>query len=281
MCRHELTDEEWASIKSVLPSEKPRRGRPWISHRLVISGILWVITAGAPWRDLPSEFGKWKTVYNRFRRWTREGLWDRLWKAELRHLDATGTIKRDQWNIDGTIVRAHRCASGAGKPDAQKDPKEPADHALGQSRGGFTTKVHLAVDSEGHSLGVVITAGQVHESTQFEDVIRVIPLVKKTTGEDLPDAMAGDKAYSSGTIRNWLEKHDVQDVIPTRDNESRRPGFNKRKYKRRNIIERVIGWLKECRRVATRYEKKATHFLAVIKIAMLRLCWKNHLRDSA
>ena len=75
MARHVLTDQEWNAIKDELPPEdEPRRGRPWVSHRMVVSGILWILNADAPWRDLPESFGKWKTVYNRFRRWTREGL---------------------------------------------------------------------------------------------------------------------------------------------------------------------------------------------------------------
>ena len=111
--RHVLRDEEWAQLKHLLPSEEPRRGRPWISHQLVISGILWLLASSCPWRDLPEEFGKWKTVYNRFRRWVRESVWDDILLTLYEYRDENGEIDREQWNVDGSIIRAHRCASGA------------------------------------------------------------------------------------------------------------------------------------------------------------------------
>jgi len=86
-----------------------------------------------------------------------------------------------------------------------------------------------------------------------------------------PDAVAGDKAYSMLRIRAWLSQRSIEAVIPTKSNQQRER-FNKRKYKRRNVVERCIGWLKESRRVATRYEKLATHYLAMIKLAMIQRC---------
>ena len=100
--RHVLTDEDWEQLRPLLPSEEPRRGRPWVSHRMVVSGILWLLATGVPWRDLPEEFGKWKTVFNRFRRWVHEDVWDDLLLALYRQRDAEGCIDREQWTVDGT-----------------------------------------------------------------------------------------------------------------------------------------------------------------------------------
>ena len=85
-----------------------------------------------------------------------------------------------------------------------------------------------------------------------------------------PEALAGDKAYSSQGIRDWLKKRGIKDVIPTKSNEKPRPGFDKEAYRRRNVIERCIGWLKECRRILTRFEKLAVNFVAMFKLAMIR-----------
>ena len=86
-----------------------------------------------------------------------------------------------------------------------------------------------------------------------------------------PDAVAGDKGYSYGRIRAWLSRRGIEAVIPTRSDQPR-ARLNRRKYRGRNVVERCIGWLKECRRVATRYEKLATHYLAMVKLSMIQRC---------
>ena len=79
MGRYELSDFEWTAIKPHLPN-KPR-GVPRVDDRRVLNGIFWVLRSGAPWRDLPEEFGKWSSVYRQFRRWTLVGLWERIMEA--------------------------------------------------------------------------------------------------------------------------------------------------------------------------------------------------------
>ncbi len=80
MPRHDLTEREFNAIRYLLPTQKTkRRGRPWMDHRTAINGIMWILKTGAPWRDLPAEYGKWQTVYARFRRWTNDGLWLRIY----------------------------------------------------------------------------------------------------------------------------------------------------------------------------------------------------------
>lgn len=85
-----------------------------------------------------------------------------------------------------------------------------------------------------------------------------------------PGAVTGDKGYSSGKIRAWIAAIGALDVVPTKKNEPQREEFDRELYRERNVVERCLGWLKECRRVATRYEKLAIHFLAMVKIAMIR-----------
>ncbi len=86
-----------------------------------------------------------------------------------------------------------------------------------------------------------------------------------------PGALAGDKAYSMAWIRSWLSRRGIEAVIPTKSNQPRLP-LNKRMYRRRNVVERCIGWLKWCRRVATRYEKLAESYLGMVKLAMIQRC---------
>ena len=86
-----------------------------------------------------------------------------------------------------------------------------------------------------------------------------------------PRALAGDKAYRSKSVRRYIAKLSIQDVIPVQSNEARDPDFDETKYRWRNVIERFVGWIKEYRRVATRYEKLAENYLAMVNIAIVRM----------
>jgi transposase len=165
------------------------------------------------------------------------------------------------------------CERTRQQPEREKKgpPEEPADHALGRSRGGFGTKLHVVCDSDGWLVSVLVSPGQVHESTQFEDLMESIE-VRSLRGpaKRRPARVVGDKAYSAEHIRDWLSSHRIEDVIPHRDNEAGCEGpFDRDSYRSRNIIERTIGWLKEFRRIATRYEKLAVHYLGMIKLGMI------------
>jgi transposase len=173
---------------------------------------------------------------------------------------------------------------GRVKKSLKTHPEEPADHALGRSRGGFGSKFHILVDGNGTPLAVDVTAGQVHDSTRLEPVLTKVKVHQKQgRPKSRPKQLAGDKAYSSGSIREFLEGRGIEAVIPHRDNEAARHDpeveFDKATYKRRSIVEQAIGWLKECRRIGTRFEKLAINFLAMVKLAMikrtLRLLFSN------
>lgn len=266
MSRHDLTNREFDAIRSFLPAQnKSSVGRPWKDHRTVINGILWILVTGSPWRDLPGEFGKWQTVYGRFRRWRNEGLWDRIFSRLLHRVDKLKGIDRSLWCVDGSVIRAHRSASGQCRQSRENDAK----NALGRSQGGYSTKLHVLTDRVGNLLSVTATPGQSHESREFENLIHQCPLSLHRRASR-PDAIAGDKGYSSGAIRSWLSQRQIKDVIPTRSNEKRKSRFPKKLYKQRNIVECTIGWLKESRRIATRFDKLIQSYLCFVKIAAIR-----------
>ena len=113
--RHELTDDEWTALEPLLPPQKPPLGKPNLPHRVVLDGIFWRIRTGAPWRDLPERYGKWQTVYSRFRRWQQAGIWDRVLAALQAAADARGELDWSLHFLDGTVIRAHPHAAGAKK----------------------------------------------------------------------------------------------------------------------------------------------------------------------
>ena len=108
MIRGRLSDAEWAFFEPFLVETGPKRGRPPKDHRRVLDGIFWIARTGAPWRDLPADFGKWASVYRQFLRWSRAGLWDLLLEGLAGSKAAPVSVQM----IDSTIVRAHHCAAG-------------------------------------------------------------------------------------------------------------------------------------------------------------------------
>lgn len=123
MGRGDLTNGEWARLQPHLPKSGHRGGR-WVSHRRVINGILFRQRTGVPWRDLPMRFGRWKTVYERHRRWSADGTWDKIYAAVLADADAEGRIDWSMVSVDSTSCRAHQHAAGARKRPPRVPGKE-------------------------------------------------------------------------------------------------------------------------------------------------------------
>ncbi len=119
----ELTDDQWAALAPHLPPQRGVTGRPAKDHRTVVEAILWRLRTGAPWRDLPERYGPWRTVYDRFVRWQRDGTWDRLLAHVQTKSDAVGEVEWEV-SIDSTSIRAHQHAAGARKQPANADEKK-------------------------------------------------------------------------------------------------------------------------------------------------------------
>jgi len=145
--RYELTEHEWTAIKPMLPN-KPR-GVPRVNDRRVLNGIFWVLQSGAPWRDLPDDFGPYTTCYNRFLRWRRAGVWGRIMDALAAAHDASVQI------IDTSIVRVHQHGACIIRNRRQ---------SMGRSRGGLTSKIHAVVDTNGLPVRLALTAGEAHDN---------------------------------------------------------------------------------------------------------------------
>jgi transposase len=109
LARNLMSDEEWAFFEVFIQAARRPNGRKPDNHRLVLDGIFWIARTGAPWRDLPEEFGKWSSVYRQFRRWTLVGLWALVLDA----LNDSGVTLDKVQMVDSTIIRAHHHAAGA------------------------------------------------------------------------------------------------------------------------------------------------------------------------
>lgn len=126
MKRHALTDEQWAIVEPLIPKPKKRkrgRGRPPKEQRLMLDGVFWILSTGAPWRDLPERFGPWQTVYDHFAKWRAAGVYSAIIQRLQVKLDDKGLIDWELWCVDGAIVRASRAAAGAEKKVSSCTPR--------------------------------------------------------------------------------------------------------------------------------------------------------------
>lgn len=146
MRKHELGDEHWALVKDLFPKRK-RLGRPPSDNRKMLSGMLWLLRAGAPWRDLPERFGPWSTVYIRFRSWRESEVLDEVVARLQKSLNDAGRIDWSLWCIDGSSIRASRAASGATVAGgATKSPKTTHSGARVGATGRRSTSSAMAVE---------------------------------------------------------------------------------------------------------------------------------------
>nr|WP_226103770.1 IS5 family transposase [Dickeya dianthicola]MCA7002480.1 IS5 family transposase [Dickeya dianthicola] len=264
----------------MLPPERgsSRGGRPYFAHRHVMNGLFWVLCSGAPWRDLPERYGHWKTIYNRFNRWSKAGIINNIFNRLLQILDKKELIDWDVIALDGSNVRALKAAAGAKK----KHPDECEDHGLGRSRGGFGAKIHLVTDGTGLPLSFCLSGGQAHESRYAETLLNRVGIIRKNGHlKSRPKAVPADKGYSGNNLHLYLKIKGIKAVIPFKSNEKasqdRRRPLDRGLYKKRNVVEHCFAILKENRRIATRSEKTARNYLSMLKLGAIRLFLKRLL----
>ena len=236
-----------------MPPQRPRTGHPNHDHRTVVNGILWVWRTGAPWRDLPKRYGKWTTVYSRFRRWKAAGWWER------------GEVDWEIHFVDGSIVRAHQHAA--------TPKKHPRDRSFRAQPGGLSTKIHLRCHGKGKPITFILTPGQQHELTVAEQLLEqgAMRRGKKGRVRLRPKWISGDKGYSCRQYRQYLWRRGIRMTIPRKKNEQRTGPFDRELYRQRNLVERLFNHLKQFRRVANRYDKRVDNYAALLTIARFLL----------
>lgn len=224
MRRYEITDQQWQLIAHLLPGKEGDVGVTAADNRLFINAILWIGRSGAPWRDLPERFGLWNSVYQRFRRWAKEGVWQAVFQA-LQDPDLEWLM------IDSTVVRAHQHASG------QKKTIRPANAQANRWAGGpgrrSDTKIHAAVDAPGNPLRIILTVGQRADCTQAESLV----------ADYEPGAVLADRGYDTDAFVDLLDGRQIEVVIPAKKNRLQQRAIDKNRYKDRNKVERFFNKL--------------------------------------
>ena len=236
-----LNDEAWAAIEPHLPKNQPGARR--VDDRRVISGILHVLKSGCRWRDCPAVYGPRTTIYNRFNRWSRRRIWQRILQAlvEAGWIEATASI-------DATYVKAHRSAHGS----------------KGGRRRGQTTKIHVLTDVLGRPAVIRLTPGNVSDIRVADALLEAAGPVRR---------LIADRGYDANSLRRTLRSVGTIPVIPGRRSRKRPIRHDERRYRDRWRIEAAFCRLKDFRRVATRYDKLAINFLSTVVLAAIIAFW--------
>src|ERR1700686_2396577 len=181
----EITEEQYARIKNSLPVQ---RGNVSLTNLQVLNAILYVAEQGCKWRGLPERFGRWHTIYMRMNRWARNGVLDRVF--EQLQLEQIVRIKIEAFSIDSTSVKVH--------PDGTGALKKNGPQAIGKSRGGWNTKVHMVAADARTAIAFSLSPGNAHDAPEGRELLWDLPRMP----EGLPMLM--DRAYEGVQPRNLV-----------------------------------------------------------------------------
>ena len=247
--RYCLTKAQEEIIKPLLPAPKAT-GRPALNPLIVFNAILWIMSSGAAWRDLPPHFGNWNSIYHKFRLWCADDIFENILQALI-----ADTEKYLLVEIDSTFCKVHQHAAGA--------RKRHGNQAIGVSRGGKTTKIHALVTENFQLIGLLLTGGQIHDSECAIELLSKVNLNSKT--------ILGDKAFCSARIREFIQAQGGRVCIPDKANSRTLHEFDRDLYKARNVVERFFLRIKNRRRIATRYDKLTVCFLNFVLLSAIML----------
>lgn len=244
-----IPKEQWTKIYQFLKSSPGVYAGQERKCRCFIEGVLWMVRSGSQWRLLPKKYGHWNSVYKRFARWCDKDIWHKM------HQHFADDPDMEHLILDSTVIRAHPCAAGA--------PKKKGGQALGRSRGGFSTKIHVSVDGLGNPLRYRLTAGQRHDITQAEALVIDLDF----------DRLIADKSYDADDfIQLIIEEHEAEVVIPSRAKRKNPRDYDVHFYKERHLVECFINKIKHYRRIFSRFEKLADRYLGFLNFVGL-LIW--------
>ncbi len=245
----EITEQQYRRIEPVLPRQ---RGNVSLPNLTVLNAMLYVAEQGCKWRGLPKRFGNWHTIYTRMNRWSKNGVLDAVFEKLQR--EQLARIRIEAVSMDSTIVKAHPDGTGALKNGPQ---------AIGKSRGGWTTKIHMVAANARTAITFALSPGQAHDAQQGRELLGGLgPLP-----EPLPLLMDG--AYEDDQTRQLALDFGWIPVVPPRRTRLEPWEYDRALYRRRNEIERLLRRLKGFRRIFSRFDKLDVMFLAFLHFALI------------
>ena len=246
----ELTQAQYERIAPHLPVQ---RGNVSLSNRQVLNAILYVAEHGCKWRGLPARFGNWHTIYTRMNRWSKNGVLDQVFEHLQR--EQIVRIKLEAMSMDSTIVKVH--------PDGTGALKKKGPQAIGRSRGGWTTKIHIVAADARTAITFSLSPGQAHDAPEGRKLLN-----RLGQQHDSPSLIM-DRAYEGDETRQLALALGYEPVVPPLRTRVEPWEYDREMYKRRNEIERLFRRLKGFRRIFSRFEKLDVVFLGFIVFALI------------
>lgn len=220
----------------------------------VLSGIMYVQQTGCRWRDAPAIYGPHKTLYTRWRRWSKQGWFDETMQKLAKRSKKIRIIM-----IDSTCFKAHRTSSSLGAHVGE------LGRLIGKTRGGWNTKLHAMCDEKGRIIAIYLTGRNTSDYKGAEVLLERLP--KRV------EHFLADMGYDSNEIRNTLKSLGITPCIPGRSLRNKPIRYDKKLYKKRHKIENAFAKLKDWRRIATRYDRCPEMFLSACAFAVMVKFW--------
>ncbi|BDM62852.1 DDE transposase [Shewanella sp. NFH-SH190041] len=219
-------------------------------HRMTFEGILFRMRTGIPWRDLPPGFGEWSSVYRRFNLWSKKGILNHLFSQLAKMADFEWVF------LDGSIIRAHQHSTGAATNFSEQ---------IGKSRGGNTTKIHLAVDSGGLPICFDLSEGQRNDIVLAESLVEQLGEI---------DTIVCDKGYDSESFRVFVQRKGGKTVIARRNygQDIGKDTMDWCLYRYRHLVENAFARIKHYRAISSRYDKLERNYASMVSLAFM-LMW--------
>ncbi|WP_108033955.1 IS5 family transposase [Burkholderia mayonis] len=246
----EISEAQYKQIEHCLPRQ---RGNVSLPNLQVLNAILYVAEHGCKWRGLPPRFGRWHTIYTRMNRWSRNGVLDRVF-TELQRAQII-RVRIEAVSLDSTIVKVHPDGTGAFKKNGPQ--------AIGKSRGGWTTKIHMVAADARTAITFALSPGQAGDAPHGR------ALLERLGPPNRPLHLLMDKAYEGNETRQLALDLGFIPVVPPLSTRVEPWEYDREMYKRRNEVERLFRRLKGFRRIFSRFDKLDLMFIAFINFALI------------
>jgi len=277
----EVSDELWKRVRPLIPARPPhpKGGRPAEDDRQMFAAIVYVLRTGIQWNALPRELGASSTVYDRFRLWEKQGVFERVWAAGLEEFDEVEGIEWEWQSLDGTQIKAPFGGGATGANPVER-----------RKRGSKRSQL-----SEGHGLplAVVVEAANRTDMTVAAATLDAIVIARPTPDEAHPQHLSADagydyertltemkaRGYREHVRPNWWNRNHGQPATAEQLAQAaeRQPG----KHPRRWVVERLHAWLNRNRRLIIRWDKLPKCYLAFLCLANALICFQQAARFQA
>lgn len=272
----ELSDEVWERVHPLIPERPahPKGGRPAQDDRQMLSAILYVLRTGIQWNALPRELGASTTVYDRFRLWEQQGVFERIWQAGLQEYDELEGIAWEWQSMDGVMTKAPFGGAATGV--------NPTD------RGKKGTKRSQLSDGRGLPLALVVAGANRNDMKLAETTLDHLMIARPTPTEDEPQHFCLDAGYDYEVVAEMVKAHQyVPHIRPNQHNRAvharqaqEQEGnmsnpLESTKQPRRWVVERLHSWINRSRRLLVRWEKRTETYEAFLHLACGLICFQH------